>query len=388
MDLIAEIRASLHTQISPQCNLGTYSTTEMDADMTNLFGTLLPYNKVNYNEYPEINKMEAECINFLKNMLHCNDLPESIGLSTNGSSEGILMACYALKRKFRRDGVPNIIISDCAHSSWINAARILNIELKEISFNTSSLTTLLDQIIDENTIALGVTLGTTSTGIFEPVEEINHYLECYQKKNGRFIPIHVDAASGGFIAPFQYPDFKWDFRLKNVTSINISGHKYGMVFPSIGWVFWKDEHSVGEKMKIEYLKDTFFHFGINFSSPAAYVVAQYYNIKKFGVSGYTEKTNDLFNTKALIENELSKISYLTIISDSSTKRLPVVCWIYKEDYLFDIITKRFEDFGWVVPICNISRANSTRCCRIVVRHNLSRENIKKLIDDIASIHLL
>ncbi|EES4172099.1 TPA: aminotransferase class V-fold PLP-dependent enzyme [Escherichia coli] len=388
MDLIAEIRASLHSQVSPQCNLGTYSTTEMDADVTNLFSSLLPYNKVNYNEYPAIKKMEAECINFLKNMLHCDDLPESFGLSTHGSSEGIFMACNTLKQEYRGHGVPNIIISDCAHSSWINAARILNIELREVSFRTDSLNSSLEQVIDENTIALGVTLGTTSTGLFEPVEEINHYLEDYQKKNNHFIPIHVDAASGGFIAPFQFPDLKWDFRLTHVSSINISGHKYGMVFPSIGWVFWKEERSIGEKMKIEYLKDTFFHFGINFSSPAAYVVAQYYSLKKLGFSGYAEKTNYLYHTKAQIESELSKIPYLTIISECNIKRLPVVCWVYNEEYLFDIIVKRFEEYGWTVPCCQISRGSSARCCRIVVRHNVTREIINKLIHDIASIHLL
>lgn len=277
MNLIAEIKASLNEQIAPQCNLGTYTTTLMDADVTNFFGSLLPYNKVNCNEYPAIMKMEAECIKFFKCIFHCSDLPKSFGVSTNGSSEAILMACLSLKRGCRTPGTPNIIISDSAHSSWINATRILNIELKEVSFDSASLETILTHAIDENTIGIGVTLGTTSTGIFEPVDEINDYLDNYQKKYGRIIPIHVDAASGGFIAPFQYPDLQWDFRLKNVFSINVSGHKYGMVYPSIGWVFWRDKSLAGQEMKIEYLKDTFSHFGINFSSPAAYVVAQYYS---------------------------------------------------------------------------------------------------------------
>jgi glutamate decarboxylase len=360
----------------------------MDAEVTNLFSSLLPYNKVNCNEYPEIMRMEVECINFLKSILHCNGLPESFGVSTIGSSEAIFMACYSLKCQYKIPGVPNIIVSESAHSAWINVARILNIELKEISFNSAPLEMVLEHAIDENTIALGVTLGTTSTGIFEPVEEINDYLESYQKNHSRFIPIHVDAASGGFIAPFQYPDLKWDFRLKHVSSVNVSGHKYGMVFPSIGWVFWRDERLVCQKMNIDYLKDTFSHFGINFSSPAAYVVAQYYNIKKFGLSGYIEKTNNLFHIKRCIENVLSKISCLTVISDCDASRLPVVCWIYNEDYLFDIITKKFEEYGWIVPCCHISRSDSTRCCRIVVRHNLSRENIDKLINDIALIHRL
>jgi len=390
MDILTEILGSLNDQANPQYNLGTYTTTLMDKDANSLINSFLPYNKVNRNEYPEIRKMEEACIKFLMKMIHLSETSDSFGLSTMGSSEAILMACYSLKNGHSGTERKNIIVSDCAHSSWISAARLLDIEIREISLEVRCIEKELLTVIDKNTIGIGLTLGTTSTGAFEPIEEIDNILSTYQINNKQHVPIHVDAASGGFIAPFQFPELKWDFRLKNVQSINISGHKYGMVYPSIGWVFWKKRDVISPKMKIniEYLKDKFSHFGVNFSAPSAYIVAQYYNIRKYGILGYTAKVNELFRLKDIIESELRKISFLSIISVDHSARLPVICWTYDEEYMFEIITKRFEEFGWVVPYCHISRGKSSRCCRIVIRHNFRKEDAIKLVGDIEAVHRL
>lgn len=390
MDILTEILSSLNTQANPQFNLGTYTTTLMDNDANKIIGALLPYNKVNRNEYPEITKMEDACIIFLQKIIHLSNDSDSFGMSTLGSSEAILMACYALKNGYVGTEKPNMIVSDCAHSSWISATRLLDIELRTISLETIPLEKAILDVIDRNTIGIGLTLGTTSTGAFEPIQDIDNILSAYEIKNEHHIPIHVDAASGGFIAPFQFPDLKWDFRLNHVCSINISGHKYGMVYPSIGWVFWKkkDIYTQKIKMKIDYLKNEFTHFGVNFSAPSAFIAAQYYTFIKYGYSGYVKKVKDLFRLKKLIENELKQIPSLIVLSNDNPVRLPVVCWAYHEDYMFEIITKKFEELGWIVPCCNISRNDSSRCCRIVIRHNFREEDAMRLAGDIATVHRL
>jgi len=390
IDVLSHIKNLLGEQTNPRNNLGTYTTTLMDKDASQLFELLLPYNKVNQNEYPKIKQMEGECISFMLAMLHAPASLSPLGLSTNGSSEAIFLACLALKNNNNLIGKPNLIISKSAHSSWLNAARILEINIKEVSYESPSFEEELLAAIDEYTIGVGVTIGTTSTGLFESVESINNFLKKYKETSKKHIPIHVDAASGGFIAPFKYPDFTWDFRLEHVASINISGHKYGMVYPSIGWAFWKDTSLVPKDMRmpIDYLKNNFTHFGVNFSTPASYIIAQYYNIKKYGFLGYKEKVDDLFTIKEVIESELRKIPSVNVISDNGEHRLPVVCWTYDEEYLYEIISQRFEDLGWVVPYCHILRGGSTKCFRIVVRHNFVMSDLFKLKEDLKLIHCL
>ncbi|HED2348533.1 MULTISPECIES: aminotransferase class V-fold PLP-dependent enzyme [Serratia] len=389
-NVISHIKNLLDQQTNPRNNLGTYTTTLMDKDASDLFELLLPYNKVNQNEYPKIKQMEGECISFMLEMLHAPAALTPLGLSTNGSSEAIFLACLALKNNNRLIRKPNLIISKSSHSSWLNAARILEINIKEVSYESSSLEEELLTAIDECTIGVGVTIGTTSTGFFESVENINKFLKKYKEASKKYIPIHVDAASGGFIAPFKYPELTWDFRLEHVASINISGHKYGMVYPSIGWAFWKDTSLVPKdiRMPIDYLKNNFTHFGVNFSTPASYIIAQYYNIKKYGFLGYKEKVEELFNIKESIENELKKIPSVNVISDNGEYRLPVVCWTYDEECLYEIISQRFEELGWIVPYCDILRGEDTKCFRIVVRHNFVMSDLFKLKEDLKLIHCL
>ncbi|EMU6157721.1 MULTISPECIES: aminotransferase class V-fold PLP-dependent enzyme [Yersinia] len=389
-ELIVDIKKMLNDQTKPENNLGTYTTTLMDADVSELFESLLPYNKVNQHEYPKIKQMENYCLSFMLDMIHAQSGEKSFGVSTNGSSEAILLACMSWKHNNNVKDVSNIIISKNAHSSWIKIASILGLEIKEVTFDASSFEDDMLSAIDNKTIGIGVTLGTTSTGLFEPIELINDFLESYNDKFNRFIPIHVDAASGGFIAPFKYPDFIWDFRLTHVESINISGHKYGMVYPSVGWLFWKDKDKIPRNMiiPVEYLKNDFTHIGVNFSAPAAYIVAQYYNLKRYGFLGYQNKVSNLYRIKLELERELKNISLVVVISDDDRYRLPVVCWSYKNPDLYEVISKRFDELGWVVPHCKISRGDNERCFRIVIRHNFDNIHFQKLIDDLKFIHTL
>ncbi|MBC3212442.1 aminotransferase class V-fold PLP-dependent enzyme [Serratia fonticola] len=386
-DLVNHIKNLLSEQADPVSNLGTYTTSRMDSDISEMFECLLPYNKVNYNEYFKIKEMESFCLSFILDMINAPDKKNSFGISTNGSSEAILLACLAWRERSKNKKRKNIIISQEAHSSWVVAAKILDIDVKEISFRLTDLEQNISMAIDDETIGVGVTLGTTSTGSFEPVEKTNEILNNYNKKHGRCIPIHVDAASGGFIAPFIDSGFIWDFRLNLVESINISGHKYGMVYPSIGWVFWKEKSKLSEGMgmSIEYLKDNFIHIGVNFSAPAAYIVAQYYSLKKYGNSGYRDKVRELFCIKKRIEHELNKISWFNIISTDTRHRLPVVCWTLSNNKNYEAVSKMFEKLGWIIPYCKISRGGETNCFRIVVRHNFSKLEVDKLISDLSTI---
>jgi glutamate decarboxylase len=353
----------------------------MDDDIVHAMTKYMPYNKINRNEYEFISEMEGDCIKFLAALLHAPAGQGAFGLATTGSSEAIMLACHAWRHVLPRDVRPNMIVSPASHSAWLNAANLLGIEVREVDFLSRDLEQELLWAIDPETIGVAVTLGTTATGLFEPAYEVNEILVDYRSRSGRRIPLHIDAASGGFIAPFYHESLQWDFVLSHVDSINVSGHKYGMVYASVGWALWRNagcRNNLGG-YEVEYLKGEFDHCGISFSSPSMYVVGQYLCIKKYGVDGFRNKVSRLYRLKEVIEERLKRIPGVVVLSATREPRLPVVCWTAGCSNTMECIANALDSEGWVAPHSRESRASKRSCIRFVIRHHLTDSDVQDLI---------
>ena len=235
-------------------NLGTFNTHYMDKDAQAIFHHYAGVNAVDNYAYPELDFIKSECATFLLTLFHAPNTDDFHHFTTSGSSESILLAMLVLKRKHQQStpsitGKPNIIIGKNSHIAWYKAARYLDIELRVAPLNKTILTLDNEQVmtrIDANTIGICSTLGAPTTLLCDDIFDLNSKLEHHFQTTGQSIPIHVDAASGGFVTPFINPDFKFDFRLNHVFSINVSSHKYGLIYPSLGWLFMRDTPCLAE----------------------------------------------------------------------------------------------------------------------------------------------
>ena len=225
------------------------------------------------------------------------DPEDVVGVATIGSSEAIMLGLLAHKFSWQareaaglRTTRPNVVFGAETHVVWDKFARYFDVELRKIPMRPDQFVLHPDDVadnIDENTIAVGAVLGTTFIGENDPIAEINDLLVKTKKEKGWDIPLHVDGASGGFIAPFSNPDELWDFRLEQVASINASGHKYGLVYPGVGWLVFRDRSKLPEELvfSVNYLGGAQPTFTFNFSADAM-IQAQYYNFLRLGREGY------------------------------------------------------------------------------------------------------
>jgi glutamate decarboxylase len=236
--------------------------------------------------------------------------------------------------------------------------------------------------IDENTIGVVAILGTTFTGENEPVKEIHDAIVGYNEKNNDDVPLHIDAASGGFVAPFLHPDLEWDFSLKQVKSINASGHKYGLVYPGVGWVVWRSEKELPEDLvfHVNYLGGDMPTFTLNFSRPGNQVVAQYYNFIRLGFEGYREIMQLLSETTMYISSALEKMRQFKLLSDGSA--MPVFAFALKDDSKYTVfdISDHLRQYGWQVPAYTMpDNITDLAVLRIVIREGFSRDMADMLL---------
>ena len=239
--------------------------------------------------------------------------------------------------------------------------------------------------MDENTIAVVGILGSTYNGEYEPIEELNAALEDLNGKTGWEVPIHVDAASGGFVAPFTSPSLKWDFRLPLVKSINVSGHKYGLVYPGVGWVIWRDHAELPEELvfHVNYLGGDQPTFNLNFSKGANQILGQYYNFLRLGQAGYRQIMEALQTTAEYLSNEIERLGRFTVFSKRG--HLPVVTFGLKKSGNFSVfdLSAKLRERGWVVPAYTMAPdAQDVAVLRVVVREGLSRDMADLLIQDL------
>ena len=388
-------------QTQPRLNLATFVTTYMDDYGTKLMNEAIGVNYIDETEYPRVAVMCGRCINMVANMWNTPEKGDwKTGAVGIGSSEACMLGGVAawLRWRERRKAEgkpydkPNLVMSTAYQVVWEKFCQLWQIEMRTIPITRKHTTLDIEEAIkmcDENTICIVPIMGVTWTGMNDDVEALNNALEEYNLKTGYDIPIHVDAASGGFIMPFLNPGKKWDFRLKWVLSISTSGHKYGLVYPGLGWVVWRDKCYLPKEMSfsVNYLGANISQVGLNFSRPAAQILAQYYNFIHLGVEGYTDIHSNSMDIARYCHDRIGKMD--CFVNYSETLENPLFIWSMKPEYdinakwtLFDLQDKLLQS-GWMVPAYTMPKSiEDMVVMRIVVRQGMSRDMADMLIADI------
>jgi len=378
-------------------NLATFVTTWMEPEAKQLMTETMDKNMIDKSEYPQTAEIEKRCVNIIADLWHSHSDHDSMGCSTVGSSEACMLGGMALKWKWREkynlpintDSIPNLIISSGFQVVWEKFCTYWDIEMREVSMEDGKYRLDVDKAIemcDENTIGIVPIMGITYTGQYDDVKLLNDKLEEYNSLTGYDIPIHVDAASGGFITPFIQPDLEWDFRLKWVHSISASGHKYGLVYPGVGWVVWKKEEYLPKDLifYVDYLGGKMPTMAINFSRPGNQVLAQYYQFLRLGFEGYKKVQKYSKDVAMYLSSEISKIDVFKLVTDGSD--IPVFCWTLKEMQdnwtLYDLADRLLMN-GWQVPAYAMpENVKDMVVQRIVVKHDMSFDMADLLLNDI------
>jgi len=379
-------------------NLATFVGTWMDDQSNRLYAETADKNMIDKDEYPQTAEIELRCWRMLAHLWGSPDSAKSIGTSTIGSSEACMLGGLALKRRWQHArkaagkdaSKPNLVMSAAVQVCWEKFCNYWEVEPRFVPI-TDEYPTLsgaqLEQYIDENSIGVVAIMGVTYTGLYEPVEEIAAALDALQAKTGLDIPIHVDGASGAMIAPFLQPDLVWDFRLERVHSINTSGHKYGLVYPGLGWIIWRSEDLLPEDLifRVSYLGGDMPTFALNFSRPGAQVLLQYYLFLRLGFEGYRSVQGASRDVAKYLSDAIGRMDAFELVSDGSD--IPVFAWKLRENHtghwtLYDL-SDRLRMRGWLVPAYPMpDDLASITVQRIVVRNGLSRDLAGSLLDDI------
>lgn len=378
-------------------NLATFCQTWLEPEVHALMDLTIDKNMIDKDEYPQTAELEARCVHMMADLWNSPDAANTLGTSTTGSSEAAMLGGMALlwnwrarqKAAGKSTATPNMITGP-VQVCWHKFARYWDVELREIPMEGNRLIMNAEEVIkrvDENTIGVVPTLGVTFTCDFEPVKEVSGALDKLQKETGLDIPIHVDGASGGFLAPFVFPDLEWDFRLERVKSINTSGHKFGLAPLGVGWVVWRDKEDLPEDLifYVNYLGGNMPTFALNFSRPGGQIVAQYYNFLRLGREGYRKIHQACYETAQYLADEIGKMGPFEIIYDGRGG-LPALAWKLREDQehnftLFDL-ADRLRTRGWQVPAYTLPpNREDLAIQRILVKHGFSRDLARLLLDD-------
>jgi glutamate decarboxylase len=382
-------------------NLATFCQTYMSEEAVRLMSETLDKNAIDKSEYPQTVELENRCVNIIADLWNAPDDEGFLGTSTVGSSEACMLAGMAMKFRWRNRakeaGIdilahkPNIVISSGYQVCWEKFCVYWDIDLRAVPMSKDCMALDVDALgdyVDDYTIGIVGILGITYTGEYDNIAAMDKWVSDYNKTAKISVPIHVDAASGGMFAPFIQPDMPWDFRLKNVVSINTSGHKYGLVYPGIGWVIWRNAEYLPDELifKVSYLGGEMPTMAINFSRSASQIIGQYYNFVRYGFKGYKavhERTRDSAST---IAHAVKATGLFDIVNDGTTA-LPIVCYKLKDDAnvewtLYDL-SDRLRMSGWQVPTYPMpANIDNMIVHRIVVRADLEVETARAFVADL------
>ncbi|MGB5810327.1 MAG: glutamate decarboxylase [Polyangiales bacterium] len=378
-------------------NLATFVTTWMEPQAEKLMAECFSKNMIDKDEYPFTAAIEERCINIVTRLFHA---PETgVGASAIGSSEAVMLAGMALKWRWRQRmeakgkpaDKPNIVMGSNVQVVWEKFARYWEVEPRYVNMTTDQYTMTprgVLEAIDENTIGVVPILGVTYTGDYEPVEEIHDALVKHNADTGHDIPMHVDAASGGFVAPFLQPELKWDFRLPLVKSINASGHKYGLVYPGVGWVAWRSHEELPKELifHVNYLGGDMPTFTLNFSRPGNQIVAQYYNFIRLGREGYTRVLEQMRDTATYLSSEIQKLGPFRLLTRGDT--IPTFAFTLNEDVPYTVfdVSDQLRVYGWQVPAYTMPpNVEDLAVLRIVVREGMSRDLADMLLANLREV---
>ena len=376
----------------PQYNnfdLGTFSTNYMHREACEIFNYYSSINLISSSIKKESEEIKKVCAEFIINLAGGTNINNYKYFNTSGSSEAIFLAVLLLKKYWQNNNItqekPTLIVSSSSHVSWYKAAQYLDVDVKVIPINKKTLAidlSLLSEAITNKTIGAICTLGATTTLVFDQIQSCDKILKEHYLKTNHFIPIHVDAASGGFIAPFVNNNFLWDFKLEHVMSINISSHKYGLVYPSLGWLFVKEQlFYKGFNHSNNYIGKPFKTFTLQFSCSAAHLFTQYYYIKELGYHGYKNVIQDLFTLKKQMIKHLMQLEEIEIILPENLNSLPGFLIKTKNKTNINNLSIALLKKGWKLPIYTLPEKNC-KVGRIIIRYGFSKEHIYKLYNDI------
>jgi glutamate decarboxylase len=383
-------------------NLATFVTTWMEPQADRLMAECFDKNMIDKDEYPQTAELEARCVAILSRLWHAPAAEQATGCSTTGSSEAAMLAGLALKRRWQKRrqeaGLPadrpNLVMGINVQVCWEKFARYWDVEMRLVPMEGDRLHLSAEEAVkvcDENTIGVVAILGSTFDGSYEPVQEICSALDVFQAQTGIDVPIHVDGASGAFVAPFIDPDLVWDFRLPRVASINASGHKYGLVYPGVGWIVWRDVAALPEDLIfwVNYLGDNMPTFALNFSRPGAQVVAQYYNFLRLGNDGYRRVQGYARSVARRLSAQIAELGPFALLTTGD--QLPVFAFKVRDDItnfsVFDV-SNALRERGWQVPAYSFPKnREDLAALRVVIRHGFTHDLADMLTEDIKRVLL-
>lgn len=389
------IHDELNLDGNPSLNLASFVTTWMEPEANQLIMDSIGKNYVDNDEYPQTEVIQDRVVNMLARLFNAPDECHSVGSGTIGSSESIMLGLLAHKwtwkkrreKESKSTDKPNIVMGADVHTVWEKFALYFDVELKLIPLREDIYTITAEDVkaeIDENTIAVGAVVGTTFTGQMDPIKEINDVLIEIKEKKGWDIPIHVDGASGGFVLPFLNPEIEWDFRLEQVRSINVSGHKYGLVYPGIGWLIFKDKCDLPEELifNINYLGGLMPNYSLNFSKGSSTIIAQYYNFIRLGIKGYRDIMENMQENASFLANKLDKSGKFEVINPDVM--FPLVTVKLKDcDFSVFQLSEKLRQKGWIVPAYTLpANADDIAVLRMVVKESFSKDMVEMLFSDI------
>ncbi|HEY2309081.1 MAG TPA: glutamate decarboxylase [Streptosporangiaceae bacterium] len=392
------VRDELLLDGNARLNLATFVTTWMEPQAQLLMTECLAKNMIDKDEYPQTAELEARCVNILADLWHAPEGVNATGCSTTGSSEACMLAGMALLWRWRErrraakaatdrpsasshpTAPPNLVMGTNVQVCWDKFCRYWQVEPKWVPMAPGRYHLTGPEAAaqcDENTIGVVAVLGSTMDGSYEPVGEINAELDRLAAGGGPDVPIHVDGASGGFVAPFLQPDLVWDFRLPRVASINASGHKYGLVYPGVGWVVWREEQALPKDLvfNVNYLGGQMPTFALNFSRPGAQVAAQYYNFLRLGFSGYQRVHQACQDVAVRMSGRIAKMGPFELISEG--RELPVFAFKIADpqaNYSVFDLSERLRARGWLVPAYTFpADLTDMAVIRLVIRNGFTTD---------------
>jgi glutamate decarboxylase len=397
------VHDELNLDGNPALNLASFVTSWMEPQADRLAAETLAKNMIDQDEYPQTELIHERVVSMIGHLFHAPPHGRATGTATIGSSEAIMLAMLAHKRSWQRrreaaglaSDRPNIVMGADVHTCWEKFARYFEVEARVVPMEPGRYTIGAQEVaplLDERTIGVAGLLGTTFTGQMDDLRSIDELLLRVKAERDLHIPLHIDAASGGFITPFARPDEKWDFRLESVRSINVSNHKFGLVYPGMGTVVFREASDLPEELvfHINYLGGDMPNYSLNFSRPSSSVILQYFAFLRLGRAGYEQIVAGVLANAQALAAKLGTIEGLEVITDGSA--FPIVAVRAADPERLDLValSHLLRERGWIVPAYTLpANAEHLTVMRIVVKENFSRDMVDVLVTDTrAAVHAL
>ncbi len=390
------VHDELNLDGNPALNLASFVTSWMEPQAEKLAAETLGKNMIDQDEYPQTEAIHERVVSMTGRLFHAPHEEKPVGTATIGSSEAIMLALLAHRQSWRDRRMaagepidkPNLVIGADVHTCWEKFTRYFDVEARVVPMTPDSFTLTAADVathVDEHTIAVGGLLGTTFTGQIDDLAGIDALLQKLEHDEGWHIPLHIDAASGGFLAPFTRPELKWDFRLPSVRSINVSNHKFGLVYPGMGTVVFRDKSDLPEELvfHINYLGGDMPNYSLNFSRPSNSVIVQYYNFLRLGHAGYARIAQAMVDNGQALTDGLLNTGAFEALHDRDSFPVVVVRPLDPERHDVYALSDRLRQRGWIVPAYPLPpNAEHVHVLRMVVKESFSRDMVDLLLADV------